>query len=104
MVQPGRSGPRRAGAVGAVEDGFDTQGVVAPHGLAAGRAWRRTEPADEIRRRILGEGADAFRASVVQRCVNLGEEGLEFLSLRHAVNDGPMPLLLMLGDGGESVP
>jgi hypothetical protein len=46
---------------------------------------------------VLGEGADALGPTVVQGCVNLGEGGLEFLSLRPAVNDCLMPLSVMPG-------
>ena len=92
-------GRNQRGVVVTVEDGFDGEGVVAPHGPAGGGRRGRTEPVDEIRVRFVGEGADPVGAGVVEGAVELREGGFEGGPRRGAVGDRLATLVLIMRDG-----
>jgi hypothetical protein len=97
-------GRNECGAVGSVEDGFDGEGVVAPHGPARGRRRGPTEPFDQVRRRFVGEGADPIGPGEVERVVELGEGGFEGAPGRGAVGARLATLLLIMRDAIEAFP
>jgi hypothetical protein len=95
LLAPGRGPPT---AVGAVEDGLDSEGVVTPHSPTRRRRRKWPEPLDQVRRRLLDERADPIRAGVVERAINLREGGLKRLSNGSAVGDGLPTLFLVTRD------
>ena len=75
---------------------------MAPHGPARAGRRGRTEPLDEIRLRLVGEGADPIGAGVVERAVELHEGGLERAPRWGAVSDRLTTLVLIMRDGIEA--
>lgn len=97
------AGPGRAAAVVLIQEGFDVEGVVAPHGPARGRVRRRADPRDQVLGWILDEGGDPVRAGAVQSVIDLGDGGIEFLALDGDVSDVLVTSLLVLREAGEAL-
>ena len=95
--------PGLAAEIVAVEDGFQAQGVVAPHGLSGWSRWPRAKLTDQIGRRVLGEGPDPLGAGVVERAVDQSDRGLQVFTLRCGVGDRLTTFVLVLLQRSETV-
>ena len=77
---------------------------MAPHGPAGRCARRRSEPLDQVTGRIVDECTDPVGAGAVQGGVDLGENNVELLALGGRSSDRVLTLLLVLGQGGQTLP